>query len=181
MKFSTILLVIVLVIMAVFAALNWDGILAPSEVSLGLGTVELPLGLIMLGLTALVIVIFLAILTRLQGAALGQAHRYSRELETERKLAEEAEASRFTELRSYLEAELSSQAAVNADAASSVLDRIEQLEVSLRTSVEQSGNTLAAYIGEMDDRLGRGGGAAEVAYEAEVAEAAYEANEPDEV
>lgn len=169
MKFSTILLVVVLVIMAVFAALNWNGIVTPGPVSLGFGTVELPLGLIMLGLTALVIVIFLAILTRLQGQALGQAHRYSRELETERKLAEEAEASRFTELRSYLEAELSSQAAVNTDAAASVLDRIERLEESLRTSVEQSGNTLAAYIGEMDDRLGRGGGAAEAAHESDEA------------
>jgi len=157
MKFSTILLVIVLALMAVFSALNWSGIVAPSAVSLGFGTVELPLGLILLGLTVLVIVIFLALLTRLQSAALGQAHRHSRELETERQLAEQAETSRFTQLRSYLEAELASQAALNAEAIARVLGRIEQSEERLVTSFDQASNSLAAYIGELDDRLGGGG------------------------
>jgi hypothetical protein len=31
--------------------------------------------------------------------------------------------------------------------------RLDALEHSLRTSVEQSGNTLSAYIGELEDRL----------------------------
>jgi hypothetical protein len=34
-----------------------------------------------------------------------------------------------------------------------VLERIDQSERQLRSAVEQSGNTLAAYIGELEDRM----------------------------
>ncbi|NMC97832.1 MAG: LapA family protein, partial [Deltaproteobacteria bacterium] len=36
-----------------------------------------------------------------------------------------------------------------------ILARIEQQENHLRTAIEEAENTLAAYIGEMDDRLGK--------------------------
>jgi hypothetical protein len=36
-----------------------------------------------------------------------------------------------------------------------VLGKLAELERDLRSVVEQSGNTLAAYIGEIEDRLER--------------------------
>jgi hypothetical protein len=39
-----------------------------------------------------------------------------------------------------------------------VLAKLEEVERELRSVVEQSGNTLAAYIGEIDDRLERTSG-----------------------
>ncbi|MHB1226798.1 MAG: hypothetical protein ACYC0O_04635 [Desulfurivibrionaceae bacterium] len=37
-----------------------------------------------------------------------------------------------------------------------MLARLDQLDRDLRSAVEQSGNTLAAYIGELEDRLEKG-------------------------
>jgi hypothetical protein len=74
-------------------------------------------------------------------------------------LADKAEASRFTELRSFLEAELQKLAGrgTGSTVASNpaILARLDQLEEKLLTAVEQSGNSLAACIGELEDRLER--------------------------
>jgi hypothetical protein len=36
-----------------------------------------------------------------------------------------------------------------------LLTRLDQIERELRSSLEQTGNTLAAYIGELEDRFDR--------------------------
>ena len=155
MKLRTLFLLIVLVAIAAFAALNWNAFIAPSEVSLGVTSVRLPLGMVMLGLLLLLTVLFLAYMVYLQSSSLLETRRHSRELQAHRELADQAEASRFTELRAYLEAELTKQAGLHAESRTAVLARVEQLEHDLRDAMEQSGNTLAAYIGELEERLGR--------------------------
>ena len=153
MKLHSLLLLLVLVLIASFATLNWGVFLSPTELSLGYTTVNMPLGLIMLGLLAIVTVLFLAHVVYLQGSVLLEARRHSRELKTNRELADQAEASRFTELRTFLEAELTKQTAKNAEIRDALLVRIDKLENESRSFMEQSGNTLAAYIGELEDRL----------------------------
>jgi uncharacterized integral membrane protein len=153
MKLHSLLLLLVLVLIASFATLNWGVFLSPTELSLGYTTVNMPLGLIMLGLLAIVTVLFLAYVVYLQGSVLLEARRHSRELKTNRELADQAEASRFTELRTFLEAELTKQTAKNAEIRDALLVRIDKLEHESRSFMEQSGNTLAAYIGELEDRL----------------------------
>ena len=54
-----------------------------------------------------------------------------------------------------MEAELEELRNQAADSKLSVLARLDDLERDLRAVVEQSGNTLAAYIGEIEDRLER--------------------------
>ncbi len=153
MKLHTVLLLLVLALIALFAMLNWGVFLAPTELSLGYTTVRLPLGLVMLGLLVFVTILFLAFVVYLQGSVLLEARRHSRELQAHRALADQAEASRFTELRSFLEAELTKQSALNDESKTVILARIDRLEHDIRSSMEQSGNTLAAYIGELEDRL----------------------------
>lgn len=153
MKLNSLLLLLVLVAIAAFSALNWGVFLSPTELSLGYTTVNMPLGLIMLGLLVVVATLFLAFVVYLQGSVLFEARRHSRELQASRALADQAEASRFTELRTFLTAELTKQAVQNGDLRDALLARIDKLEHELRTSMEQSGNTLAAYIGELEDRL----------------------------
>ena len=58
-----------------------------------------------------------------------------------------------SELRKFLEEELLKQANLNKESHSEILAKFLELEQDLRTFIEQSGNTLAAYIGELDDRL----------------------------
>lgn len=153
MKLHSLLLLLILAVIAAFAALNWNVFLAPTELWLGFTSVQMPLGLLMLGLLALVTVLFLIYVVYLQGSVLLEARRHSRALQTNRELADKAEASRFTELRAFLETESTRQSTLNGEAKAAVLARIDQLEHDFRSFTEQSGNTLAAYIGELEDRL----------------------------
>jgi hypothetical protein len=153
MKLHTLFLLLVLAVIAAFAALNWSVFITPTDLSLGYTTVQMPLGLLMLGLLFFLTALFLVYVVYLQGSALLETRRQSRDLQANRELADRAEASRFTELRAFLEAELTKQSNLNAETKSSILARVDQLEHDLRSFVEQSGNTLAAYIGELEDRL----------------------------
>ena len=84
--------------------------------------------------------------------------RNARELQAQRELADQAEASRFSQLRSFLERELGRLGEKTEESKVVVLAKLEALERELRSVVEQSGNTLAAYIGEIEDRLERAPG-----------------------
>lgn len=153
MKIHSMLLLLILAAIAAFAALNWGIFLTPSELSLGYTTVHVPLGLVMLGILIFITTLFLAFMVYLQGSVLLEARRHARELQSNRELADQAEASRFTELLVFLESELTKQSALHNESKTALLARIDQLEYDSRSFMEQSGNTLAAYIGELEDRL----------------------------
>ena len=155
MYLRTLLLLLVLGAIAVFAAVNWEAVTTPTSLSLVFTTIQAPLGLVMLGLAAILTVLFLVFIVYLQTSAIIEARRYARELRAQRELTEQAETSRFTELRSFWEAELPKLADQTAKLRTDVQTRLDQLDQDLRSTIEQSGNTLAAYIGEFEDRLER--------------------------
>ncbi|UUZ70736.1 hypothetical protein LP415_14840 [Polaromonas sp. P1(28)-8] len=103
MRLRTLLLVLAIVLLAAFAALNVDEFTRVSVLSLGFTTIQVPLGLVMLLLLVVAVVVFLASTLYMQSTNLLETRRYARELNTQRELADRAEASRFTELRNYLE------------------------------------------------------------------------------
>jgi hypothetical protein len=156
MHIRSLFLLFVLAVIGAFTALNWEVFLANSPVSLGVATVHAPLGLLMLGLLVFVVAYFLVYVLYLQSTVLFDARRHAKELQTNRELADKAEASRFTELRGFLEAGLKQRAAHDTAAQQAVLARLDALEKALRTSVEQTGNSLSACIGELEDRLSPG-------------------------
>ena len=157
MKVRTLFLLIVVAAIAAFAALNWNAFMTKTSLSLGVAVVEAPLGLVMLGIVVFLAVLFLVFVVYLQTSFLLDARRNAKELQSNRELAEHAEASRFTELRGFLDAEMKKQADLNAQSRAAVLARLDQLDSDLRSSVEQTGNTLSAYIDELEDRLERSG------------------------
>jgi hypothetical protein len=124
MPIRNVALLVALAAVAVFAALNWSVIMAPTTLSLGFAQVQAPLGLVLLGLIALLSVLFLVYVVYLQSSVLLEARRHARELQASRELADQAEASRFTELRAHLDA------------------RLAELE-----------NSLAAQLGELRERV----------------------------
>ena len=156
MRLPTLLLLFVLTGILAFAAANWAVIVAPTTVSLLVADIQAPLGLIMFGLTVLVTVLFLIFAAYLQTTVLLDARRHSRELQAQRELADKAEASRFTDLRMYLDAELRKLGEQLAESRVGVTARIDLAQQDLRTAIEESGNSLAAHIGELEDRLERG-------------------------
>lgn len=103
MPIRNVALLVALAAVAVFAVLNWSVIMAPTTLSLGFAEVQAPLGLVLLGLIALLSVLFLVYAVYLQSSVLLEARRHARELQASRELADQAEASRFTELRDRVE------------------------------------------------------------------------------
>jgi uncharacterized integral membrane protein len=147
---------VVLVLVGLFAVINWDVFSALTPISLGFTTVQAPLGLILLGTIVFLCVLFTVWVIVLQAGSLRDARRQTKELQAQRDLADKAEASRFVELRSYLTSELVRVAKSSIDTRAEVLARIDRLQNEYALRLEQSTNTLAAHIGELEDRVERG-------------------------
>ena len=144
MPLRTLLVLATLALVALFAALNWAAFTAPTELSLVVATVHAPLGVILLALLALEAVVFFLYVAALQAQRLADARRFGQSVQQQMQLAEKAEASRLTELRGLLETELAA-----------LRSRLDAMESELRRSVDESSNTLAAHIGEVEDKLDR--------------------------
>ena len=146
MNFRTVLLLLVVAAIAALAALNWYTLSALTVVSFGVLTLEAPLGLIMLGLTALLGVFFIAYVLSLQGSVLLDTRRHSKEMTAQRELADKAEASRFTELRAFLETQ-------HQQVQSQLIARLDTLEARLAARAQESDNSTAAYVGQLEQQL----------------------------
>lgn len=153
MKLITVLLLILGVAIGAFAALNWGTFNASTNLSFWFTTVQVPLGLLMLGLAAFLIAVSLAFAVFAAGIRNSEARRRERELQASRELAEHAENSRFTKLQGYLEAQTQRLADTDKESRNEILARLERLQSELSSAIDQSGNTLAAYIGEFEDRV----------------------------
>jgi uncharacterized integral membrane protein len=155
MKARTLFLVLLFALITAFVIVNWPAITAPTTLSLGVGTVQAPLGLLLLGCTVLVAAVLLFLLLVQQAGVIIETRRAAKELAAQRTLADEAEASRFTALRQHLDEALQrveSQAAARQQA---LVERIDRTERELHAQLDQTGNSLSAAIGELEDRLER--------------------------
>ena len=115
MRFRTLFLFLVLALTVLFALLNWDAYTAPATLSLVFGTVQAPVGLVMLGVVLLLGAVCLAYMIYLQGTALMDARRHARELQAQRELVDQAESSRYTELHRFVTTELRRVEDMHAD------------------------------------------------------------------
>ena len=146
MKMLSTLLLLIIVGIAGLALLNWDALSVVTAVSVGLTTFDAPLGLLMLGLTALLAVLLVAYVLSLQGSVLLETRRHTKEMQAQRELADKAEASRFTELRAFLEGQ-------NQRSQGELMGRLELLESRVAARVQESGNSTAAYVGQLEDQM----------------------------
>lgn len=103
MRARFVFLVVAILALAGFAALNWSELARPTQVSFGLTVAEAPLGMIMLGLLFVTVLAFLATAAAYQARYLMDSRQHAKSLQAQRELADKAEASRFSELRHYLE------------------------------------------------------------------------------
>jgi uncharacterized integral membrane protein len=146
---------VVLAFIGLFALLNWPAFAATTPLSLGSTTVDAPLGLIMLGVVTFTAVLFTVWAVTMQAGALRDARRMTRDLQVQRDLADRAEASRFTELRNFIAAELAVVSQSSETARVATLGRLDRLQSEMRILLDQSANSLAASLGELEDRLER--------------------------
>ena len=153
MNLRSLFLLLVLAAIAAFTVLNWSVFIVPTDLNLVITSVRAPLGLVMLGVLAFLLAIFLTYVVYLQTTVLLDSRSHAKELAANRKLADQAEASRFTELQKFLDAELKSIALSQKEHQLQILERVGTLEQAVQQSIEQSGNSLAASLGEMDERM----------------------------
>ena len=153
MRTKTLLLIVGIVLIAAFAMLNVNEITRISTLNLGFTSMQLPLGLVMLMLVLAILLIFLVTMLYMHSVNLIETRKYDKQLTVQRELADKAEASRFTDLRRYME----SQAAVTLNQGNETVAamnrRMMQTEMLLLERLEQSDNTNAAYWGQHDDAL----------------------------
>lgn len=155
MNLRTLALILALIALAVFTLINWPAFIAPTSLSLLFAEVTAPLGLIMLVATGLMTGLFLAYIVFQQAGVILEARRYSKELKSQRELADRAEASRFTELRAFVESELTKLRSQLQSGEHSVNGRLDRLEQLIAEKVTESTHSLSAYLGEVDDKLDR--------------------------
>ena len=154
MTLRSLLFLLVFGALAAFVLVNWPVLNDPTTLSLAFAEVQAPLGVVMLGFIVLVTVLFLAYIVYLQMSGLLETRRHGKEIQSQRQLADQAEASRFTELRGFLEAEFARQANRQAERDAAHQARLDALEQRLKVSIEQQANSLSASVGELGDRVG---------------------------
>lgn len=106
MRTRTTLLVVAILLVAGFAALNWGEVVRPTTLLFGPIAADAPLGLILLALLALTLVLFLASSIAMRTQSLIDYRQHHKTLEAQRELADKAEASRFVDLRQQLDTHL---------------------------------------------------------------------------
>ena len=154
MGYRTLALVIAFLLFTIFAAVNWPAFTAPTTNDSVVGSIEAPLGLILLGVIVFVCAAFLLLLAVQQASVLVETRRMAKELSAQRTLADQAEASRFTDLRAYIDQVLQRDRPGGAGIPVDLAARLDRIEAGLKAQAEHS-NTLAATIGELDDRIER--------------------------
>ena len=131
MRFRSLLVLAASGLAALFVVLNWRVFAGPAKVNLLLTSAEVPVGMLMLLLFALALLVLWILVGGWQGTLLMEFRRQAKELQAQRLLAESAEASRFTELGALIREEIA----------------------KLRAELQETEHSIAATLGEMDDRL----------------------------
>jgi uncharacterized integral membrane protein len=133
MKILGTLILAALALLGLFAAVNWPALTAPTALSFLVFTLDAPLGLILLGFALSFALILLGYAAMQRTTMLLEGRRHTQQLQAQRDLAERAEASRVYELGQQLQRECA----------------------ALRQSIEESTNTLAACIAQVDEKLSK--------------------------
>ena len=155
MRTKILLLIIGIVLIAGFGALNVDEFTRTSTLNLGFTSMQLPLGLVMTVLVIAILLIFLLTTLYMHSTNLIETRKYAKQLNAQRELADKAEASRFTELRRYMESQAVLATNQGNDTVAAIDRRMMQTEKLFLQRLEQTDNTNAAYWGQHDDALVR--------------------------
>lgn len=156
MRAQTVIVFLSLVLLAGLAALNLDELMRPTGLNLGWQTLaEASLAAVLVG-----VAVSALLLTLLAGAVdqrkLEDALKLSQEdLAAQRALADKAEGSRLLEVQRHLDLQAQASEHREREMLANLNERLDQVQRALQQQMDQVGNSLAAYIGEVEDRLER--------------------------
>ena len=153
MRSRFVLLVLAILLIAGFAALNWTEVMRPAPLLFGPVVADAPLGAILLGMLALAVVIFALAAGSMRTRTLLESRHHYKELEAQRALADKAEASRFTDLRTHLDTQLKELRERDGIAATEMEKARMEHQREIRTQLEQINRTVSARLNELEHRL----------------------------
>ena len=149
------IIAVALILISLFAVANWTLLTAPASLNFLLFTVEGPFGLVLFGAIVVFAALFAVYAVSVRTSGLLETRRHIRDLEAQRKLAEDAEASRLTQLRAEVKQELAAVRSAVDSARGEVIGRCDALEQGLARQIGETTNALFASVGEVDDKLDR--------------------------
>ena len=132
MSLRSLILLLVGAAIVVFVGVNWSAMTTPTDLSLVFAQIHAPLGLVLLGLMALLAAVFVGLIAYTQGTVLLETRRHAKELAAQRELADKAEASRFTDLRAHLDREVTRLSEVIGNQGRETISRVDRAEMGLR-------------------------------------------------
>ena len=146
-------IVLAAIVMAVIAAQNWPAITRSEPMSFGIFTTSAPLGLTLMVLLGIVLAVFLVSTAVQESRYLMEHRRHARALHAQHELAEKAEASRFTELRSHLDNHLRESRQRETMTVTEFEKRIMQSHNELRAQLDRMQQMLTSRLGDMESRV----------------------------
>jgi DNA anti-recombination protein RmuC len=154
MRARLVFILVAILLVAGFAALNWSEFNRTAPLSFGVLMTDAPLGVVMLTLLGITLAIFLVSSAAQESRHMMEHRRQSRDLQAQRDLAEKAEASRITDLRQHLDTHLRESRQREAIAATEFEKAMVQSQRELRAQLDQMNHTLATRLDELTGRLG---------------------------
>jgi predicted component of type VI protein secretion system len=155
-------IVVAVLVVAAVAALNWPLFTRPESMSFGIMSASVPLGVTMLVLLGIVLAVFLVSSAIEESRYLLEHRRHTRAMQTQRDLAEKAEASRFTDLRQQLDTHMRESRHRDSIVTTEFEKRLMQSHSELRAQLERMYQMMSTRLEEMEERVG---GAREVRVE----------------
>jgi hypothetical protein len=159
MRARLVFIVLALLVVGGVAALNWPQFSRTEPMSFGVFTIDASVGLFMLAAFGLAILVMLLSSAVLESRYMMESNRHAKAMQVQRDLADKAEASRFTELRQYLDTHLRDNRQREAIAATEFEKSMLQSQRDMRSQLEAMSRTLdtrlAALEGRVDGRVDR--------------------------
>lgn len=159
-----IVLLLVLLIGAGFVFINWQAVNAPVEVNLLITTAKAPITLMLLFWFSLLFVIVIYILFVQQTGSFATMRRLTKELQEQRKLATDQEASRLTDVKADFEKKwqiwmeeqkqiLSQTEQRLSDRQNKILEAFKGTEDQIAAANKELNASITGTLDTMDDKI----------------------------
>ena len=153
MRLRTASHILALVVVAALAALNWPEIIRLEPVNLIWLQVDAPLNLMLLGLLAVEVVISLLYETAGNARDLLRDGEFAKRIQTQRELADHAEAAHFNELRQTLDTLMRESRQRGTDLSTGLEHSLLRHHRETRVQLEGFHRGMGSRLGEMEARL----------------------------
>lgn len=136
-----------------FIGLNWTEFSSPSSLSFGFTVVHVPVGFVMLVALVIVVALFSAYVMYLQASWALQQRRVFNELESQRKIADQAEASRIADVLARVNTTFDALTQSIASSTATLEKRIVDTADATQRACTEATLSLSAHLGELEDKL----------------------------